>query len=236
MSTPNERPQSERGAHFAEPTLYGRSFLGAPLEYWPSASGDTDILIIGGIHGEEADTTVILSKALRCLEALPERIACVTCANPDGICRGTRGNARGVDLNRNFPTSDWAAQEVSHRWQYELERDVRLTTGSAPASEPEIAALIGLVRQLRPRQLIALHGPLACIDDPLESPLAHQIAARTGLPVVPDVGYSTPGSFGTWAKENTIPIITWEFPPESIEHLFLTKVPVLVDILRTGSC
>ena len=100
----------------------------------------------------------------------------------------------------------------------------------------EITALLGLVDQLRPAQLITLHGPLACIDDPDNSPLAQRISARTQLPVVPDVGYPTPGSFGTWARERDLPMITWEFPPDSIEHLFLSTVPVLVDILRTGTC
>lgn len=236
MNSPNKRPRPRRGHHFIEPQEYGRSVLGAPLEYWPTASSETDILIVAGVHGEEPDTTVILSKALRSLEALPERVACVTCANPDGTIRGTRGNARGVDLNRNFPTSDWAEQEVTHRWRLDLESEVRLTTGTAPASEPEVTALLGLVERLKPRQLITLHGPLECIDDPSNSPLANRIAKRTGMPVVPDVGYPTPGSFGTWAQENDLPMITWEFPPDSIEKMFVTKVPVLVDILRSGTC
>ena len=236
MSSPNKRPRPERGDHFSAPLTYGRSYLGAPLEYWPSASGETDILIVAGIHGEEADTTVILSKALRSLAALPERVACVLCANPDGTSRGTRGNARGVDLNRNFPTSDWAAQQVTHRWRLDLESEVLLTTGSAPASEPEVEALLKLVGTLQPHQLITLHGPLACIDDPDNTPLANQIGARTGMPVVPDVGYPTPGSFGTWARERNLPMITWEFPPDAIERMFVTTVPILIDIMQTGTC
>jgi protein MpaA len=226
-----ERLRNERGSLLETPENYGVSVLGARLEFFPPASGKTDLFLIAGIHGEESDTTIILSKALRSLAAPPESAALILAANPDGLARGTRGNAHGVDLNRNFPTRDWQPDPVTHRWTLDVESDVALSPGSAPASEPETRALIALIERLAPRQLIALHGPLACIDDPDDSPLARALAARTGLPVVPDVGYPTPGSLGTWAAERRLPIITWEFPPEAIESLFHTHVPILVDLL-----
>ena len=225
------RPVGNRGTHLSEPIEYGRSVIGNCLEYWPSASGETDVLIISGIHGEEPDCTVILSKAMRMLDAMPERTAIVTCANPDGINRGTRGNANGVDLNRNFPTADWSSDSVTHRWTIDCGNEVQLSSGEVGGSEPEATALIELVENLKPKQLIALHGPLGWIDDPDDSKLAHWISEKTGLPVVADAGYPTPGSFGTWAAERGTPIITWEFPIEGIETMFHTTVPVLVELL-----
>ena len=117
------RPRQDIGTIPFEPEIYGRSHLGLPLEVWPP-SGPCKLLIHAGIHGEEGETTVALSRALR---ALPERspsCAVVLAANPDGLVRGTRGNARGVDLNRNFPTKDWSPEPVKHRSTLELPRDV----------------------------------------------------------------------------------------------------------------
>ena len=36
-----------------------------------------------------------------------DSIAFILCANPDGVALGTRGNANGVDLNRNFKTQNF---------------------------------------------------------------------------------------------------------------------------------
>ncbi|NNE93927.1 MAG: murein tripeptide amidase MpaA, partial [Verrucomicrobiales bacterium] len=169
---------------------------------------------------------------LRCLDSLPESCAVVPCLNPDGVTLGTRGNANGVDLNRNFPTEDWQAEPVKYRWHVvEPEMTIPILTGDAPGSEPETQVLIELVEKLQPDLVIALHGPLACIDDPEKSPEARWIAEETGLPVVGDVGYPTPGSFGTWCAERDLPVITWEFPAESVEQISQSQVPTLVKIL-----
>jgi len=236
MQIPDIRSTPDRGDHVCQPVEYGRSALGNRLEYWPAALGETDLLLIAGIHGEEADTTVTLSKALRVLSSAPTHAAVITAVNPDGILRGTRGNANGVDLNRNFPTRDWSPNSVTHCWTMDGPSEVELSSGSSPGSESETTALIELVARLKPKQIITLHGPLGCIDDPSKSRLAQRMSARTGFPLVTDIGYKTPGSFGTWANENQFPIITWEFGPESIEKLFLTTVPILTDILQTGNC
>ena len=75
---------------------YGCSVLGAPLRYIP-CTGPCRMLVIAGIHGEEPETTFLLSRALRAFETPFESVAFVLCANPDGMMLGTRGNANGVD-------------------------------------------------------------------------------------------------------------------------------------------
>jgi protein MpaA len=224
------RPRQEWGTIRREPDIYGRSHLGIPLEVWRPAGACT-LLVFAAIHGEEPETTFALSRALRQLTGPSPHAAVVLAANPDGLIRGTRGNARGVELNRNFPTADWQPNPVSHRSTLDDPRDVLLSPGPEAGSEAETKALIALIHELKPGAVIALHAPLACIDDANQSPLGRWIAERTGLPFVTDVGYPTPGSFGTWGRENGVPVITYEFPMTNTDALVRDHVPVLVELL-----
>jgi protein MpaA len=225
------RPRPQWGTFPVPPTTYGRSVLGLPLEVW-RPRGACRLLVFAGIHGEEPETTYALSRALRQFPDAPEQVAVVLAANPDGLLRGTRGNARGVDLNRNFPAGNWAPALVTHRSTLEDPSDVLLSPGAAPGSEPEVQALLALITDLRPRAVVALHAPLACIDDAHDTPLGRRLAARTGMPLVQDIGYPTPGSLGSWGTEHRVPIVTYEFPLAATEVLMRDHVPVLVELLQ----
>jgi protein MpaA len=224
------RRRQDIGTILWQPSTYGRTHLGTSLEVW-KPSGPCKLLIHAGIHGEEAETTIALSRALRLLTEPSPDCAVVLAANPDGLNRGTRGNARGVDLNRNFPTTDWRPDPVEHRSTLDDPRDVKLSPGSSPASEAETRALIRLIGELQPKSVIALHAPLACIDDAKLSPLAHWLSERTGLELVADVGYPTPGSFGTWGGEQSVGVVTYEFPLTTIDAIIREHVPVLAELL-----
>ena len=199
---------------------YGRSALGASLRYIPSA-GRTRLLVVAGIHGEEPETTFLLSRVLRAFEKPFESVAFVLCANPDGVTLGTRGNANGVDLNRNFPTSNWSKEPVGSRSILEAPRDTFLSAGNAPASEPETTALVSLIQKLSPEVVLSMHAPMACVDAPVCTPLVMSLCEAFGVPWHADIGYPTPGSLGTWCKQQKSPeCITLELPRMSLEALF----------------
>ena len=147
------RPRSEWGTLLTEPHRYGRSHLGLPLEVW-RPSGKCRLLLFAGLHGEEPETVYALSRALRQLTARPKDCAVVLAANPDGLIRGTRANARGVDLNRNFPSKTWVNQG----------KGTRYWSGPRPASEPETRAIVRFFSKLKPQTIISLHQPLASVD------------------------------------------------------------------------
>lgn len=225
------RPRRERGVLRREPALFGRSVLGAPLEVWGPDRPASDLLVLAGTHGEEGEGVAVLSAALR---SLPDgALACpvVLALNPDGLARGTRGNARGVDLNRNFPSPTWRPEPVCTRWTLDAERDVELSPGEAPGSEPETAALLELIARVRPSLVLSLHAPLACVDDPAGTPLGAWLAEQGDLPRVGDVGYPTPGSLGTWGAEHEIAVVTYELPAASTDDLVRRHAPHLCAVL-----
>lgn len=210
---------------------YGASVDGVPLSVYLPDGGNAEIVIMASIHGDEAETTVVVSEALRCLPPGDLRAAVILCANPDGMLRGTRCNARGVDLNRNFPTSNWSAEPVCYKSRASDARDIALSPGAEPASEPETKALLALLDRLQPRAVVSLHAALACVDDAGPSHLGRQLAERTGLPLWTDIGYPTPGSMGTWAGERGLSLVTLELEAASLYDLKDRHVPILIDLM-----
>ena len=198
---------------------YGRTALGAPILYYP-CKNECRLLVIAGIHGEEPETTFLLSRALRAFDDNFDSVAFVLCANPDGVALGTRGNANGVDLNRNFKTQNFSTEKVGSRSILEANRDTLLSPGAVAECEPETRALVTLVEKLKPASILSMHAPMGCVDAPQKTALVESLMATFSLKWLPDIGYKTPGSLGTWCGERGIECVTLELPRMSLEQLF----------------
>lgn len=181
--------------------VVGSSRAGRPLIVHERAA-EGGLLLFGGIHGDEPASAVLCERFL--LDIAAEQgpaLAVVPAANPDGLLRRQKDNACGVDLNRNFPARSWR-----------LGRAPGYDPGPRPLSEPEAAALAALVEKRRPRVIVAVHQPLACVnwDGPAEA-VAAEMSEATGLRLEPSIGYPTPGSFGSWAGvDRGLPVVTLE--------------------------
>jgi len=185
----------------------GRSVEGRPIEvhtYFPDRTPAGGIqsgeltLLIGCTHGDERATATLLESFIRLhLEtgSLSSPVAVVPVLNPDGYAHDTRYNARGVDLNRNFP----------HNWAPHSEEP----PGPRPLSEPESRILHDYILSLKPAKVVSLHWALAEIDadGPQSSPLARHVWDSLGesrrAPYrlrMDHVGHApgTPGSLGQW--------------------------------------
>ena len=76
--------------------------------------------------------------------------------------------------------------------------------------------MLKLIEKLKPKSIVSIHTPAACIDDSENTDLGSRLADKSSFPLVLDWDIKTPGSFGTWGKENGLSVITYELPDESI--------------------
>jgi protein MpaA len=164
----------------------GRSIDGRVI--YAVETGDLDsarrALVVGCIHGNECAGIAVANRLARTPGPGNVDLWILPNLNPDGAAAGTRTNARGVDLNRNFP---W-------RWR---QLEGTYDSGQAPLSERETRIAHRLIERLRPSVSIWFHQHLDLVDDSGGSTaLERRFAAIAGLRVAPLA--REPGSATTW--------------------------------------
>jgi protein MpaA len=142
------------------------------------------VLVVGCIHGTERAGLPVLKALRRAEPPAGVQLLLLDELNPDGCGRRTRGNADGVDLNRNFP---WGWRRL--RGVYE--------SGPRPSSEPETKAAEALILREKPDVSIWFHQHLNWVDlqPGSDQELMRQYAAIAGLRAV-----RTPLLAGTVAR------------------------------------
>jgi len=172
----------------ARSVVLGLSLEGRPIVAYElgDPASSRKVLVVGCLHGDECAGIAILERLRRLGALAGTDLWLLPDANPDGHAAGRRGNARNVDLNRNFP---WRWRSLGGAYY----------SGTGPASERETRIAMTLIRQLRPKVTIWFHQHLNMVvltsgNLGLQRRFARLAGLRTGrLP-------SYPGTATGWSN------------------------------------
>ncbi|MEV5000714.1 DUF2817 domain-containing protein [Nocardioides sp. LML1-1-1.1] len=152
-SAPAAAPAQQAATTVQRTVVIGQSVRGRSIRayYRGDPRATRVLLVLGQMHGDESAgrSTVgwvwqhVRPRAGTGLWVIPS-------INPDGAARHRRTNARGVDLNRNWPTSGWRRTAKGSRYY----------GGPRPGSEPETKALMRFLAGARPNYVASIHQPL----------------------------------------------------------------------------
>lgn len=215
-----------------KPTV-GRSVQGRTLYYRDVVAPDPGIrvLVVGAMHGDELSSA---SLALHWIQRAVETPSnahwrFIPALNPDGLMMrpARRMNARGVDLNRNFPTPNWE-RDAKVYWEKRTRKDPRRWPGPSPLSEPESRFFHDEMQRFRPDLIVSIHAPYGVLD--FDGPTVPP--ARLGRLYLDQVGIF-PGSLGNYGGVHKgMPVVTIELPSAFRTPLDAEMRQMWLDLLR----
>lgn len=182
-------------------------------------------LILCGVHGDEITPVKFCFDILADLRKNPklygdDLVVIAPIVSPDSFMRRipSRTNARGVDVNRNFPTKDWNKNAIK-LWKNRYRSDRRRFPGNKALSEQETIFQVNIINRYNPNKILSVHAPLTLID--YDGPaskhkggkqLLLQMSNKAGKYKINNYPFFT-GSLGNWAgNERNIPTYTIELP------------------------
>ncbi len=197
----------------------------------PPAGAPKRVLLLGGIHGDELSSVSVVFQWIEQLKAnrfQRYQWRVLPCTNPDGLFArpSHRVNAHGVDLNRNFPSPDWAGRALSY-WKTRTGSDPRRYPGPQEASEPETRWIAEQIRTFKPDVIVSVHAPYGLLDfdGPRDPP------KKLGYLRLQPLGVY-PGSLGDYAGVSLkLPVITLELPQADVSPSATQSGRIWADLL-----
>lgn len=191
---------------------------GRPIPHYERISQDprgTRILVFGLIHGDEplaGELVLEWAERLRSLDNPRSSWRIIPLLNPDGLVLKSRLNSRGVDLNRNFPTRDWADSALDY-WAKRAQSDPRRYPGESAASEAETRCAVKHIKEFKPAFVISAHTPYKVLD--FDGP-------KMRFPPYRDLPWRAlgnfPGSLGRYLwKDHGLPVLTVELGSNRVD-------------------
>jgi murein peptide amidase A len=172
--------------------VVGRTVQGRPIRLKSFGHGPRKVLFVGGIHGDEPEgayaTTQLPAAFADAGLSDAVTLTILEDANPDGRANHTRGNANGVDINRNFPAANFDTTNPAY--------------GGSPLSQPESRTLYDTFGRIGPDLVMVMHswrGSCFINFDGPAGPIAERFSADSGMPVEASNTFApTPGSLGSY--------------------------------------
>lgn len=204
--------------------LLGRSVDGRPIVAYElgDPSSVRKVLVVGCVHGNEPAGTGIANRLTELPPPVGVDLWVVPSFNPDGEVANTRGNAHGVDLNRNFPLGWRPLAGVYY-------------SGPRALSEPESRIMYRFMLRLRPVISIWYHQHLDLVDESGGSvAVERRYAQLVGLRATRLTRY--PGSIVTWenARFPGSTAFVVELPAGEPSAAMATRFARAVDALARG--
>jgi protein MpaA len=191
-------------------SVKGRTLWGTDIQ---PADANFRVLVVGGIHGDEMSSSSLVFHWIGLAQKPPADMHLsihwrfVPSLNPDGLFAKPprRTNASGVDLNRNFPTPNWA-RDAREYWETRTKRDPRRWPGNKPLSEPESRFLLEQMDSFKPNLIVSVHAPYGVLD--FDGPSVPP--SKLGRLYLDQVGIF-PGSLGNYGGiHKRVPVVTIE--------------------------
>jgi hypothetical protein len=198
----------------------GTSVQGRPITATRIGGGPLALAFVGDTHGApEGATATLIQTAIGYyrvhISEIPagETVYFIPSLNPDGLADGTRVNADGVDLNRNFGTADWSSGAN------EPDGFVPGAGGPQPFSEPESRAMRDFLLTHHVVASIFYHLPWGGLySEPHSVAFAQQLGQASGYPVhAPgqDTPYRMTGTAHEWADAHDEASVLLELRPDA---------------------
>jgi murein peptide amidase A len=201
------------------------------------------VMVIGGIHGDELSSSALALNWIKLATQSPPNAISnapasfaggvhwrfIPMLNPDGLMAlpAKRVNAHGVDLNRNFPTPNWA-RDAKIYWEQRTNKDPRRWPGPEPLSEPESKFLHDEMAAFKPHLIVSIHAPYGVLD--FDGPTVPP--SKLGRLYLDQVGIF-PGSLGNYGGVHKgMPVVTIELPSAQRTPLDAETRQMWLDLLR----
>ena len=206
-------------------------------------TGRTAVVVVGSIQGDQTSTRDVVNSLITRINnekgAIPAgtMFYFIPSINPDGNANNSRYNANGVDLNRNWDTSDWRSNAPVPGYP----QGKAGAGGRSPFSEPETRALRDLLVQLQGMDLkvIEFHSS---VNSPNEIYAAGSRSQGIARVFADTVGYSIEDSWGaytptgellTWCEEQGIKAIDVVIPQKGVASMDRT-FQALIAVARSN--